>query len=111
MDFSLLIFKKGILKRINIPLVIKNNLIIFARQRRNKSQLFFYELYKGNKTLSRTDFIKFNFSETLNLYNENANKKYSLIKDFSKMRKYKILSKKYYSLFDFTYYSINNEFP
>ena len=27
------------------------------------------------------------------------------------MRKYKILSKKYYySLFDFTYYSINNEF-
>jgi hypothetical protein len=79
MDFSLLLFKKGILKRINIPLVIKNNLIIFARQRRNKSQLFFYELYKGNKTLSRTDFIKFNFSETLNLYNENANKKYSLI--------------------------------
>lgn len=110
MDFSLLLFKKGILKRINIPLIIKNNLIIFARQRRNKSQFFFYELYKGNKTLSRTDFIKFNFSETLNLYNENANKKYSLIKDFSKMRKYKILSKKYYSLFDFTYNSINNEF-
>ena len=49
MDFSLLIFKKGILKRINIPLVIKNNLIIFALQRINISQHFFYELYKGNK--------------------------------------------------------------
>ena len=49
MDFSLLLFKKGILKRINIPLVIKNNLIIFARQRRNKSQLFFMNYIKEIK--------------------------------------------------------------
>jgi len=110
MNFTVLKFSKGKIKKINIPSIITTNLLIFGEKRKNLSQYFFYDYYKGNKSISRTQFIKYNFSQLINLDKSNFDKKNEIILDFSKTRKYKILSKKNYYLFDMDHLKYNNEF-
>ena len=86
MNFSLLIIKHGRKKKINIPKIIQELLIMLNEQRKNLSQFFFYEGYKDNKTLRRTEFIKHNFSQAMISKNINYNIRLNLIREFSKTR-------------------------
>lgn len=110
MNFSVLKISKGKVKKINIPSIIQTNLLIFNGQRKNLSQYYFYDFIKENKTISRTQFIKYNFSQIFKLSKSNFDKKKEILLDFSKSRKYKILSKKNYYLFDMDHLKNNNEF-
>ena len=100
MNFSLLKIKQGKLKKVKIPKIITSNLIEFNKQRKGLSQFFFYEGYKGNETLKRVEYIKYNFLEAIKGKNIDFIFRNNLIKLFSKTRNYKILSNKYYYLFD-----------
>ena len=110
MNFTILKLSKGKIKKNHIPSIITTNLLIFTEQRKNLSHYFFYDYYKENKSISRTQFIKYNFSQSINLSISNFNKKNEILFDFSKTRKYKILSKKNYFLFDMEHLKYNNEF-
>lgn len=109
MNFSLLIIKHGRTKKINIPKVIQELLITSNEKRKNLSQFFFYEGYKDNKTLRRTEFIKHNFSQAMISKNINYNIRLNLIREFSKTRNHKILSQKNYYLFSITPKDRENE--
>ena len=107
--FSFIKIVKGTKKIIKIPSVIQKNILTFFREKENKSLFFFYDSFYGDKNLSRTKYLKIKFIESLNsVHAINESKKDALIKDFSKSRKFKILTYKYFTLFDFENKNINN---
>ena len=100
-NFSLLKLKKGKEKKINIPKIISQNLILFNANRKNLSQYFFYEYYSGSKIIQRTEFIKYNFLQSITSSKVNYEIRNYLISLFSRTRKYKILNYTKYYLFEF----------
>ena len=109
--FQMVYIKKGSLKKIYIPLVIQNCLIKLFREKKNERNYFFYESYLGKKILSRTEYIKREFSFAFNSVNELSKKiKSILLSEFCFQRKYKILTDRFYYLFEFSNLNDNDNF-
>ena len=108
-DFSLLKIIKGTTRLINIPSIIKANINIFNETTEHSSVFFFYSSFKGNNKQSRTQLIKKKFEEVIYLCKEiSFQTKKTLIREFSKSRKYKILSEKFSNLFDYNIIKIDD---
>lgn len=101
-DFSILKLIKGKTRLINIPSIIKENIKFFLETIEHSSVFFFYSSFKGNNNQSRTQLIRKKIEDAIWFCKEiSLQKKKALINEFSKSRKYKILSEKFFTLFDY----------
>lgn len=99
--FNILTLKKRKIRKYFIPDVIKNKLCEYFHNKNNKSIFFFYDSYHDSNSYTRTTLIKNNIRIILESADGVSSEtvKY-LLSLFSKMRKSKRLSSKYYFLFD-----------
>lgn len=110
-DFEILKIIKDKVKKIHIPLVIKRNIKQFLLNRDIESKFLFIEYYNEKENIkSRATYLKDVFIKSIKLFKGfSEQKKNILIKDFSITRKYKILTEKYFQLFDFDFRIIDDE--
>ena len=113
-SFKTLIIKKGGKKRVHKIYNIIINLLFeyFTKSRTYESKYFFFDDFKGKKGISRAQYIKNKFKESITkqkiINNEEIEK---IISSFSKLRRAKVFSERDYYLFDLSLSGmLNNKF-
>lgn len=103
-NFSLLKVKKGYQKEVTIPPMIQTIIIALYTETKFESEFFFYDKIKGDKILTRVEYIKKKMENSFDMFSNISDKrKKELIQKFSKIRKHKILTNKYPFLFDLNF--------
>lgn len=83
MNFSILKLDNNNKRKINIPFIIQDDLFNFwAEKKKWLITIFFYNGYKENTSLSLTQFIKYNFSNSLASNGTDYSKRNNIIKEF-----------------------------
>ena len=109
-DFDFLKLTKNKTRKIHIPLVIKRNIKQLLSNKNDDSKFLFINKYNEKVNIdSRATYLKETFANSIKQFKGfSGQKKSILIKYFSHIRKYKILTEKFFQLFDYDFKIIDD---